>query len=118
MRHLAGLVCVLALGVLPLVGCGDEGKCETAADCDDGNQCTYNRCVDGHCSFPNKPDGTSCSRDCLMGSGECENGECSRCVVDLSDSCSSVHGVDVPGTWLLAALGLLGVRLAARKANG
>jgi hypothetical protein len=38
-------------------------------------------------------------------------------VLDLS--CSLVHGVDVPGAWLLAVLGLLGIRLAVRrKARG
>jgi len=113
MRYALGFICVLALVVVP-VGCGDEGaRCETSADCDDGNQCTYNRCVDGWCSYPNKPDGTSCTRDCLLGGGECEDGECSRCVYHVS--CSLVHGVDVPGTWLLAVLGLLGIRLAARR---
>jgi len=109
-RYVLGFMCVLALCVIP-VGCGDEGRCETSADCYDGNQCTYDTCVDGRCSFPNKPDGTSCTRDCLMGSGECEDGECSRCVV----TCSSVHRDDAPGTWLLAVLGLLGIRLAARR---
>lgn len=111
MRYLLGFVCVLALCVIP-VACGDDGRCESSADCNDGNQCTYDRCVDGRCSFPNKPDGASCTRDCLMGSGECEDGQCSRCVVD---ACSLVHGIDVPGTWLLAALGLLGIRRSARR---
>jgi uncharacterized protein (TIGR03382 family) len=111
MRYLFGFMCMLALGVMPLVGCGDDGRCEFSADCDDGNQCTYNRCDDGRCSFPNKPDGASCTRECLMGSGECENGNCDRCVY----TCSSVHRDDAPGTWLLAVLGLLGIRLAARR---
>jgi hypothetical protein len=110
MRYLFGFMCVLALAVVP-VGCGDDDGCELSADCDDGNQCTYNRCVDGRCSFPNKPDGTICTRDCLMGHGECEDGECSRCVA----SCSLVHRDDAPGTWLLAVLALLGIRLAARR---
>jgi hypothetical protein len=113
MRFLFGFLCVCALGVVP-VGCGDEGppRCEINADCDDGNQCTYDRCVDGRCSFPNKPDGTSCTRECFMGSGECEDGNCGVCAIHV---CSLVHGVDVPGTWLLAVLGLLGIRLAARR---
>ena len=110
MRYMLGVMCVLALWAIP-VGCGDEGGCESSADCTDGNPCTYDRCVDGQCSFPNKPDGTSCPRDCLMGSGECRNGECSTCVVD---ACSLVHGVDVPGTWLLAVPALLGIGLAVR----
>ena len=114
MRYALGFVCLLAFCVIP-VGCGDDGsRCETSADCDDGNQCTYDRCIDGSCSFPDKPDGTSCTRDCLIGGGQCEDGECGRCVYDASDACSSVRGVDVPGTWLLAVLGLLAIRLAAR----
>lgn len=111
MRYTLGFICVLAFAIVPM-GCGDDGsRCETSADCDDGNQCTYNECVDGWCSFPNKPDGTSCTRDCLMGSGECEDGVCGRCVV----TCSSVHRDDAPRTWLLAVMGLLGIRLAARR---
>jgi hypothetical protein len=47
-----------------------------------------------------------------MGSGECRNGECSTCVVD---ACSLVHGVDVPGTWLLAVPALLGIGLVVRR---
>jgi hypothetical protein len=115
MRYLFGFLCVCALAVVP-VGCGDESRCESSADCDDGNQCTANRCdSDGRCSFPNKPDGTSCTRECFIGSGECENGNCGRCVLDMSDACSLVHRDDAPGTWLLAVLGLLGIRLAARR---
>ena len=110
MRYALGFICVLALAVVPM-GCGDDDGCESSADCDDGNQCTHDRCIDGWCSFPDKPDGTSCTRDCMIGSGECEDGECSRCVY----TCSLVRGVDVPGTWLLAALGLLGIRLAAHR---
>ena len=111
MRYVLGFVSVLALCVIP-VGCGDEGRCETSADCYDGNPCTYDRCVDGRCSFPNKPDGTHCTRDCFLGHGECEDGDCGRCVADV---CSLVHGVDVPGTWLLVVLGFLGIRLVARR---
>jgi uncharacterized protein (TIGR03382 family) len=113
MRYFFGFICVLALAVVP-VGCGDDDEgCESSEDCDDGNQCTYNQCLDGRCLFSNKPDGTSCTRQCLIGSGECEDGECGRCPNELT--CSSVHRDDAPGTWLLAVLGLLGIRLAARR---
>lgn len=39
MRRLVRLVCVLAVG---LVGCGEEdsARCQSAADCADGNECT------------------------------------------------------------------------------
>jgi hypothetical protein len=110
MRYALGFICVLALAVVP-VGCGDDDRCESSADCDDGNQCTSNQCIDGYCSFPNRPDGSSCTRDCMIGSGQCEDGECSRCVY----TCSSAHRDDAQGTWLLALLGLVGIRVAARR---
>ncbi|MHC4796489.1 MAG: S8 family serine peptidase [Planctomycetota bacterium] len=32
----------------------------TAADCDDGNECTDDVCSEGSCTNPNKPNGTAC----------------------------------------------------------
>jgi len=55
MRYLFGLMCVCALGVVPLVGCGDEGgpapECWVAADCDHDNDCTKRHCTDGECHY-------------------------------------------------------------------
>ncbi len=113
MRVWIGFVIAVALSV---AGCGDGGRrCDTDADCADGNQCTYDRCEDGRCAFPDRPDGTSCSRDCAIGSGQCEDGECSKCVLDLSDACSGVSGEEWRDTWLFIALGLVGTRRAARR---
>lgn len=62
-----GLLCaVLVLLVAWLVpGCGMP--CETAAECDDGDPCTIDRCDDGNCA--NAP------IDCFEGE-ECVSGEC------------------------------------------
>jgi hypothetical protein len=84
MRYLFGLLCVCALGAMPMLGCGDEGpECRTAQDCDDGRPCTYDRCdSEGQCYFPDKPDGTDCwvGRWCLGGSHICQSGSC-NCVL-------------------------------------
>ena len=48
MRYLIGFVLfLLALGTLPMVGCGDEPApepCEYTSDCDDGDRCTSDYC--------------------------------------------------------------------------
>jgi hypothetical protein len=46
-RNLFRLLCACALGLMPVVGCGDEPApepCESASDCDDQNVCTVNQC--------------------------------------------------------------------------
>lgn len=48
----------------------------TGASCpDDGNPCTQNLCTDGHCAFPNQPDGLACT-DVGGHSGSCRAGAC------------------------------------------
>jgi predicted outer membrane repeat protein len=94
MRYLVGFVCVLALGVMPMVGCGETGGpggnggsagvggmggggtggtdlCQ-GVDCDDGNECTEDLCADGVCDNPAVEDGTACGQ----GPGACEAGAC------------------------------------------
>jgi len=46
MRYLVGFVFVLALGVMPVVGCGEETAepCVEHEECDDGNPCTNDYC--------------------------------------------------------------------------
>ena len=47
MRYLVGLVCLLALGFMPVMGCTDGGaiSCEDDVDCpDDNNACTEDYC--------------------------------------------------------------------------
>ncbi|MDH3622447.1 MAG: hypothetical protein OES69_02450 [Myxococcales bacterium] len=104
MRYLFGFMCVCALGVVPLVGCGENGNgpggsggtaatggggsggtaatggggsrgtdlCE-GVDCDDGNECTDDTCVDSTCSHTAVEDDTSCGD----GAGTCHAGSCS-----------------------------------------
>jgi hypothetical protein len=92
MRFLLGLICIFALGVVPLVGCsetagdggtggsagsggmgGTAGMPECAEDCDDGNDCTEDVCdpADESCSTATPvADGTSCA------GGTCQSGAC------------------------------------------
>ena len=82
MRYLFGFMCVLTLGVMPLVGCsettgdggnggtagsggmgGDGGtggmaECQSPEDCDDDNECTDDTCSAGICEFIAVPDPT------------------------------------------------------------
>lgn len=53
-------------------------ECKTDLDCDDQNQCTWDRCHEGVCFFENKAENTSCS-DGLFCNGldACSNGTCS-----------------------------------------
>jgi hypothetical protein len=46
MRYLFGFLCVCALGVMPVVGCGEEKEapCVEDEECDDGNTCTIDDC--------------------------------------------------------------------------
>ena len=49
MRYLFGFLCVCALGVVPLVGCSEDGasECEGVAD---GTACSGGECFDGVCA--------------------------------------------------------------------
>jgi len=91
MRYLFGFLCVCALGVVPLVGCGDTtgdggsggdggvggmggggtDLCE-GVDCDDGNDCTEDTCLDGTCENTPVADDTACGAD----AGTCQQGSC------------------------------------------
>ncbi len=45
MRYVVGFVCVCALGAVPVVGCETApSECESAADCDDQDECTRDIC--------------------------------------------------------------------------
>ena len=78
MRYLLGFLCVCALGVVPLVGCGEtQPECQSAHDCDDDNECTDDECtVDGECSNTAVADNADCDFNGLPGlcvSGVCED---------------------------------------------
>ena len=126
MRYLFGLLCVLALGVMPVVGCTDDGgaggsggsagsggtggsagsggtggsagsggtpECESAADCDDTNECTYDLCnANQVCKYPAMPDGSSCS----AGTGMCRGGVCREPYIAFTGDQEDVIGA---GQW-------------------
>ena len=91
MRYLFGCLCVLALGVMPLVGCGEDtgagggggsagsggsggtDLCEGVECEDDGNQCTEDVCspADGTCGVPVE-NGTVCTNGACLDS-TCES---------------------------------------------
>jgi len=84
MRYLFRLLCVCALGVVPMVGCLDwdwGDPCEGVACPPDDNECTVEYCSDGSCrSDPLY--GVSCTYDGL--SGVCFKGVCREPVGDCT----------------------------------
>ncbi len=58
--------------------------CQSAAECDDGNACTQNLCVNGTCSNPDRAPGTACASD---------NNDCTRdaCLPDGTGRVSCQH---------------------------
>ena len=94
MRYFVGFVLfLLALGTLRIVGCGEDGpSCENDRDCDDGNECTDDRCSGGVCYFWPASGFRLCDdgdeNECAH--GECVDGVCAGLVwVDDGTSCES-----------------------------
>ena len=93
MRHLFGFLCVCALSVMPLVGCGDETEfeCQTRDDCeDDGNECTVESChyAPHACERGISPNEKECDFDGLSGvciEGVCEEDLCAGVVCNDGD---------------------------------
>src|ERR1019366_305310 len=51
--------------------------CTTAAQCNDGNPCTVDKCVKNACAYTNKSDGTTCSDGNACTKGDtCQAGAC------------------------------------------
>jgi hypothetical protein len=79
MRWLARLLCVCALGVMPLVGCGEGDAC-AGVICEDGNECTHDSCSPetGQCVYKPAYEDKSCddgdNNECTT--GECRDGTC------------------------------------------
>jgi hypothetical protein len=66
--------------------------CVSSAQCDDDNECTQNRCIDGTCAFPNRQIGIDCSSD---------GNDCTRdqCLVSPSGGALTCQHVQVaPGS--------------------
>ena len=65
--------------------CGSDGCGGTCGECDDGNPCTQQYCVEGGtCAHPSKQDGTECE---VVGIcvGKCQDGACSESAVEDCD---------------------------------
>ena len=69
-------VIIGCVAILSVVALGSQRSaaqsCRLAADCDDGNDCTQNRCIDRACVFPLRPAGTACADD----GNECTRDQC------------------------------------------
>ena len=100
MRYLCGFLCVCALGMVPLVGCG-EAQCQNAEDCDDQNVCTDDEChYTGRCHYFPVPDGRGCDFDDIQGvcvSGICEESPCARETCDDENECTTDHCILLTG---------------------
>ncbi|RMD82662.1 MAG: hypothetical protein D6815_08660 [Candidatus Dadabacteria bacterium] len=56
-------------------GTVDPNCCQSASECDDGNTCTIDTCVNSSCSHSVSPDGTPCT-PVGGGQGTCQSGQC------------------------------------------
>ncbi len=66
-----------------------SGECQCSPpDCNDGNDCTVDKCKDGICEHTNKPDGTDCDPPGTVTEGFCGDGIC------LEKTCKNVYGDD------------------------
>jgi len=96
MRYLLGLLCVCALGVVPLVGCSETSPnmCE-GIDCDDDNECTDDVCdfATGTCSNPPVNDGPPCRG----GAGTCLAGVCVDLPMDVCTNAEDLANACPPG---------------------
>ena len=80
MRNFLRVLCVCALGVVPLVGCGEAAPCQSDKDCDDQNECTNDTCdtTTGSCFYTPSREWEVCDdgddNECAY--GRCDDGVC------------------------------------------
>jgi hypothetical protein len=101
MRYLAGLVFVLALGVMGCSGTTGLMLCEDVTCEDDGNECTGDGVcdpADGTCDYPPVEDGTVCdeSNECAV--GQCASGACELTPVTNGTACGDDAGTCQDGS--------------------
>ncbi len=68
--------CDVAVGgckFVPIIGCG--GNCETVKHCDDSNECTNEKCLQGKCAYTNNAKDCSVGKVCVA-LGSCALGKC------------------------------------------
>ena len=118
MRYVFGFLCVCALGILPLVGCGDEGpapECRSAQDCEDKGDCFKRHCTDGVCRYTTSEyEGDACG----LSLGRCRSG---TCVLEgvrnpiTGEECSATPPGDGSPSSFLVALVFVGIWWAVRR---
>ncbi len=88
MHYLNRVVGIVALCVIPMVGCGDD-PCE-GVRCIDSNECTIGRCVGGACEFEPVEDGAQCNDDEECTAADvCTDGVCEGTPVEDGTACSA-----------------------------
>jgi len=129
MRYLFGFMCVLALGVMgcsETTGAGGDGgtggvggdggsggvgggggtggmpECESAENCDDGEDCTTDNCASGVCDNTAVEDGTACdeSNECTV--GQCAGGACESTPITSGTACGDDAGTCQDGSCQVA----------------
>jgi len=77
MRYLFGFLCVCALGLVPLAGCFNDllddlpdGPC-SGVNCNDGNICTRDHCVNYLDLFGTGTSGPTCEHDPVLEGSSC-----------------------------------------------
>ena len=107
MGYLFRFLCVCALGVLPLVGCGEwkfgGDRCEGVVCPADDDECTVEFCSSstGGCVGEPVGDGTLCTVDGFSGvcvSGVCGENLCEGVVCDDENACTDDRCIYVDGT--------------------
>lgn len=72
-------------------GCLPIEKCDTAADCDDGNPCTTDSCLNHQCDHPTCPDGGSCCAGfgcgACCGDSQCPQDACNPSTCNANHEC-------------------------------
>ena len=132
MRYVFGFLCVCALGLVPLVGCGEKQEADPCLEdwqcddgefcisgvcgenpCDDDNECTrdYYR-PDGSCDYVQIPIGTPLGTPCdwngepgVCINGVCEEDPCKGVVCDDGDLCTNDRCVRTTGECAFGPVG-------------
>jgi len=111
MRILFTFMCVLALGVMPMVGCGEGGgeggsggtagmpECEDSDDCLDlDDECAIVTCVGGVCEYLLAAYGAACAESNECAVGQCAGGVCDLTPVANGTACGDDAGGCEDGT--------------------